>query len=145
MHLPIFIYNLGRTHLALLVEQEAIARLSSVVQTRESIVSVMGNWIVISNWKYQNILKYLSPSVECRIQYILVYVDSSDQCNDLSFNLGGTASGVTELATRKWSIKVWQSHGYVSMMVLLLLTFFGNCPWNWNFIVNFLFITDHTI
>ena len=35
-----------------------------------------------------------------------VYVDSSERCNDLSFQLGGTATGVTAIATRKWSIKV---------------------------------------
>ena len=38
--------------------------------------------------------------------FIIVYVDSSDRCNDLSFQLGGTATGVTAIPTRKWSIKV---------------------------------------
>ncbi len=39
--------------------------------------------------------------------YVLVYVDSSDACNILSFQLGTTGVG-TGLATRQWSIKVTQ-------------------------------------
>jgi len=37
-----------------------------------------------------------------------MYVDSSERCNDLSFQLGSAANGVSAIATRKWSIKVTQ-------------------------------------
>lgn len=39
---------------------------------------------------------------------ILVYVDSSTSCNELAFQLGSNAVGVSGVATRSWSIKVTQ-------------------------------------
>ena len=37
-----------------------------------------------------------------------MYVDASDACNELNFQLGNSAMGVTAVATRSWSIKVTQ-------------------------------------
>lgn len=37
-----------------------------------------------------------------------VYVEASNACNDLVFTLGPTAQGVTEIATRSFSIKISQ-------------------------------------
>ena len=37
-----------------------------------------------------------------------VYFDASDSCNNVLFNLGPTAMGVTAIATRSFSIKITQ-------------------------------------
>ena len=37
-----------------------------------------------------------------------VYFDASDSCNDVLFNFGPTAQGVTSIATRSFSIKITQ-------------------------------------
>ena len=37
-----------------------------------------------------------------------MYVDASDACNELNFQLGTNPAGVTGLATRSWSIKATQ-------------------------------------
>ena len=37
---------------------------------------------------------------------LLVYVDASNDCNELSFQLGNNAVGIANVATRSWSIKV---------------------------------------
>ena len=36
------------------------------------------------------------------------YFEASDNCNDLDFQLGNVARGITTVATRSWSIKVSQ-------------------------------------
>ena len=42
----------------------------------------------------------------CENYSLSVYVDSSDACNDLVFQLGNTAVGTTLATTKTWSIKV---------------------------------------
>ncbi len=37
-----------------------------------------------------------------------MYFDASDDCNDLNFQIGNVANGVSAAATRSWSIKVVQ-------------------------------------
>lgn len=37
-----------------------------------------------------------------------VYFDASEDCHDLSFQLGNVANGISNVATRSWSIKVSQ-------------------------------------
>ena len=44
----------------------------------------------------------LNPPFQTLLHKILVYVDSSDVCNDLGFNIGAGTSTVT----RSWTIKV---------------------------------------
>ena len=44
----------------------------------------------------------LNPPFQTLLHKILVYVDSSDLCNDLGFNIGAGTSTVT----RSWTIKV---------------------------------------
>lgn len=39
---------------------------------------------------------------------LLVYVDANSLCNELAFQLGTNAQGVTGIPTRSWSIKVTQ-------------------------------------
>ena len=115
------VYILGRIPLAWLVEAplrvQAITRQSSVVQTPENTVrsirktySNQKAFIIISI----NIFPLWYTCGSPLRNYILVYVDSSERCNDLSFQLGATASGVTEIATRKWSIKVESNWVYIS-------------------------------
>ena len=89
----------------LLEEEEAIALQLSVVQTLESTVRFMLNLIDKTTF-LNEYMEELKKHIKHFFHYILVYVDSSDICNNLSFQLGGTASGVTDIATRKWSIKV---------------------------------------
>ena len=42
------------------------------------------------------------------ITVFLVYVEASDSCNELNFQLGASANGLTAVATRSFNIKVSQ-------------------------------------
>ena len=53
---------------------------------------------------------YVCP-ISARVTYILftsfpVYIDASDSCNELAFQLGNAAAQGSTLSTRQWSIKV---------------------------------------
>ena len=38
--------------------------------------------------------------------FLIVFVDAKSNCNQLSFNLGNSAVGLSKIDTRSWSIRV---------------------------------------